>query len=123
MIADRKRKAVSFLSRLRFAAPAGHKARQALAHRVYRLRGLRTWRLMADLHYSPSFYSSAYIWSPATKPLSEATLNSAIVYGRSSTFSLLALRWLTLSLGTFTFSPIGVLRSNRECLAAAYGSF
>jgi hypothetical protein len=47
MIADRTSRAVSFLAarvkgRLRFAAPTGHKARRALAHRAYRLRGQRT---------------------------------------------------------------------------------
>jgi hypothetical protein len=47
MIADRTYSAVSFLaarvkSRLRFAAPTGHKARRALAHRAFRLRGQRT---------------------------------------------------------------------------------
>jgi hypothetical protein len=44
MIADRTYRAVSFLaarvkSRLRFAAPTGHKARRVLAHRAFRLRG------------------------------------------------------------------------------------
>jgi hypothetical protein len=56
MIADRTYRAVSFLvarvkSRLGFAAPTGHKARRALAHRAFRLRGQRTdgeWRLLAD---------------------------------------------------------------------------
>lgn len=48
MIADQTCKAVSFLaarvkSRLRFAAPTGHKARRALAHRAFRLRGQRTY--------------------------------------------------------------------------------
>ncbi len=42
MIADRTCRAVSFLSRLRFAAPTGYKTRQAQAHRAYRLRGQRT---------------------------------------------------------------------------------
>lgn len=44
MIADRTYRAVSFLaarvkSRLRFAAPTGHKATQVLVHRAFRLRG------------------------------------------------------------------------------------
>src|SRR5471030_849856 len=43
MIADRTCRAVSFLaarvkSRLRFAAPTGHKARRVLAHRAFRQR-------------------------------------------------------------------------------------
>jgi hypothetical protein len=47
MIADRTYRAVSFLavrvmSRLRFAAPTGHKARRALAHGAFWLRGQRT---------------------------------------------------------------------------------
>jgi hypothetical protein len=42
MIADRKHRTVSFLSRSRFAAPAGHNARPARAYRTYRLRGQRT---------------------------------------------------------------------------------
>ncbi|EHP44149.1 transposase orfB protein [Cupriavidus basilensis OR16] len=42
MITDRACRAVSFLSRLHFAAPTGHKARQALAHRAYWLPGQRT---------------------------------------------------------------------------------
>jgi hypothetical protein len=47
MIADRTYKAVSFLAarvknHLRFAAPSGRKARRALAHRAFRLRGQRT---------------------------------------------------------------------------------
>jgi hypothetical protein len=46
MIADRTYRAVSFLiarvkSRLGFAAPTGQKARRALAHRAFRLRGQR----------------------------------------------------------------------------------
>jgi hypothetical protein len=56
MIADRACRAVFFLaarvkSRLRFAAPNGHKTRRALAHRTFRLGGQRTdgeRRLMAD---------------------------------------------------------------------------
>lgn len=44
MIADRKGRAGAFLaarmkSHLRFAAPAGRKARRSLAHGVFRLRG------------------------------------------------------------------------------------
>ncbi|QIE30131.1 hypothetical protein SBC1_75340 (plasmid) [Caballeronia sp. SBC1] len=44
MIADRTGRTVSFLAarvknRLRFAAPTGHKARRALAHRTFRLQG------------------------------------------------------------------------------------
>jgi hypothetical protein len=44
MIADRTYRAVTFLtarveSRLRFAAPTGHKARRVLAHRAFRLWG------------------------------------------------------------------------------------
>lgn len=52
MIADRTCRAVSFLaarveSRLRCAAPTGHKARRALAHRAFRLRGAVNGRLLA----------------------------------------------------------------------------
>ena len=44
MIAHQTYRAVSFLAervknRLRFAAPTGRKARRALAHRAFRLRG------------------------------------------------------------------------------------
>lgn len=47
MIAHWTYRTVSFLAarvknRLRFAAPAGHKARRALTHRAFRLRGQRT---------------------------------------------------------------------------------
>jgi hypothetical protein len=47
MIADRTYRAVSFLaarvkSRLRLAAPTGHKASRALAYRAFRLRSQPT---------------------------------------------------------------------------------
>lgn len=56
MIADRTYRAVFFLSRLRFAAPTGHKARQTLAHR---LRGQRTTRPIQD--GSPSAVNCAVL--------------------------------------------------------------
>lgn len=64
MIADRTCGTVSFpaagvKSRLCFAARTGHKARQTLAHRVFRVRGQRTRRQMTAHGRPPPFQGAS----------------------------------------------------------------